>query len=133
MEHLVFNPWPFAWTCVFILLDVIVGLCKAFATGTYDSSKMRAGLWHKTGMLAIIVLAYALQAASGFLDFSALGLDPGFTVPVAEVIAAYIVLMETGSVIESVGVINPELRGTKLLMFFGQKVDRTEEEADDAD
>lgn len=130
MEHLVLSPWPFAWVCVFIMLDVIVGLCKAFATGTYASDKMRSGLWHKTGMLAIIVLAYALQAASGFLDFSAIGLEPGFTVPVAEVIAGYIVLMETGSVIESVGVINPELRGTKLLRLFGQHIEGVCTDAD---
>lgn len=132
MEHLCLNPWPFAWVCVFVTLDVIVGLCKAFATGTYDSSKMRSGLWHKSGVLAVTVLAYALEAASGFLDFAALGIE-GFTVPVASVIAGYVVLMETGSIIESVGVINPELKGTKLLKFFGQQVKSIGEEVDDAD
>lgn len=130
MENLCLSPWPFAWVCAFVLLDVIVGLCKAFATGTYDSGKMRSGLWHKTGVLAVIVLAYALQAASGFLDFSALGMEADFTVPVAEVVAGYVVLMETGSIIESVGVINPELRGTKLLKLFGQAAPQ---EADDGD
>ena len=123
MEYLsTLSPWPIIWVCIFVLLDIIVGLCKAFATGTYDSSKMRAGLWHKTGVLAVTVLAYALEACSGFLDFAALGIE-GFTVPVSPVVAAYVVLMETGSIIESIGVINPELRGTKLLRLFGQKAE----------
>lgn len=129
MEHIALSPWPFAWVCVFVLLDVIVGLCKAFATGTYDSKKMRSGLWHKSGVLAVTVLAYALEAASGFLDFGALGIE-GFQVPVASVIAGYVVLMETGSVIESVGVINPELRGTRLLRLFGQHIEAVEEVGD---
>lgn len=129
MEHIALSPWPFAWVCVFVLLDVIVGLCKAFATGTYDSKKMRSGLWHKSGVLAVTVLAYALEAASGFLDFGALGIE-GFQVPVASVIAGYVVLMETGSVIESVGVINPELRGTRLLRLFGQRLEEVEEVGD---
>ena len=129
MEHIALSPWPFAWVCIFVLLDVIVGLCKAFATGTYDSKKMRSGLWHKSGVLAVTVLAYALEAASGFLDFGALGIE-GFQVPVASVIAGYVVLMETGSVIESVGVINPELRGTRLLRLFGQRLEEVEEVGD---
>lgn len=104
------NVYAVLAVLVFIGMDVVSGMIKAFSTTGFDSSVMRQGFYHKIGE----VLAVGLLAAADFylpivgvnvnVSFSAIG-------------CAYFVLMEIGSVIENIGTINPELVGplTKIL------------------
>lgn len=112
------SPVPLVFVCIMVVLDIVTGLIKAVSTKSYSSEKMRDGLWHKSGIIATIMLAYVLQVATGMLDFSALGFEPDFTVPLTTVAAVYIVVMETGSIIESIGVINPELQDNWFMRLF---------------
>mgnify|MGYP002626205992 CR=1 FL=1 len=112
------NAMPLLIVCGFALFDVLVGLVKAFATDGFKSEKMRRGLWHKTALVAVMVLAMALELATQTMDFSAVGLDIGASLPVSPFVAAYIVLMETGSILESACEINPDLKGTALFKKF---------------
>lgn len=114
------NALPLLIVCGFVLFDVIVGLTKAFATGTYESSKMRQGMWHKAAILAVTILAYALEAATGMMDFSIIGWEPGTTLPIVGAVTAYIVIMEAGSILESAVIINPDLGGKGLFKLFGK-------------
>lgn len=113
------NALPFLIVCGFVLYDLTTGICKAFATNTFDSTKMREGLWHKAAILSVMVLAYAFEIATGMMDFTVIGWEPGTTLPVSVVVATYIVLMETGSGIENIVQINPELAGKGFWRFFG--------------
>lgn len=100
----------FGAVLVFILLDIVSGLVKAFATTGFDSSIMRKGAYHKIGE----VLAVCLMAAADYylpmvgvavgVSFSAIG-------------CAYFVVMEIGSVLENIGLINPELAGPLSKIF----------------
>ena len=110
---------PFLVVCVFVALDIIFGLIKAFATHTYQSSKMRDGLWHKSAVIGITILAYALQIVTAMMDFSVVGIEAGTSVPITLAVTAYIVLMEVGSILESIVTINPELGGRGLMRHFG--------------
>ena len=114
------NALPLLIVCGFVLFDVIVGLVKAFATESYQSSKMRQGMWHKAAILAVTVLAYALEAATGMMDFSISGWEPGTTIPIVGAVTAYVVIMEAGSILESAVTINPELGGKGLFKLFGK-------------
>ena len=94
----------------FIALDVVTGIIKAFSTGSYRSLKMREGLVHK--------LTECVAVAFGILvDYSLpiIGVTISFSMFSALVI--YVVLMESGSIIENVGVISPAL-GAKLSSLF---------------
>lgn len=48
--------------CMLILLDLIFGMAAAAKNGEFESSKVRQGLWHKTGELALIMLAMIIDA-----------------------------------------------------------------------
>lgn len=87
---------------VFILLDIITGLIKAIATGTYSSSVMRQGLFHKLG--EIICLFFGV-----FVDYALPSLGVVLPFHVSSAIIIYIAIMETGSIIENIGMINPDL------------------------
>lgn len=104
------NVYAVLAVMMFIGLDVISGMAKAFFTTGFDSSVMRQGFYHKLGE----VLAVGLLVAADFclpivgvnvkVSFSAIG-------------CAYFALMEIGSIIENIGTINPELVGPLTKIF----------------
>lgn len=101
----------FVVTGAFILLDMITGLVKAFKEKAYTSSIMREGLFHKAGSIMVVCFGWLVDYAQTFLDI-------GVTVPVTLAVCTYIVLMEIGSIIENVCVINPQILPDKLKQYF---------------
>ena len=81
--------WVFLLPLVLMAADVVTGWIQASVNGTWDSTKMRKGLFRKSGELLIIVVAYVIYEAI------ALPVD----VPVF--ISAYVVIMEILSVLEN--------------------------------
>lgn len=98
-------------TGAFIALDFVTGLVKSFKNHDYKSVKMRAGLWHKCGNIICIIFGMLVDYAQTFVDI-------GVTVPVAGAICTYIILMESGSIIENIGEINPDIIPAKLKQYF---------------
>jgi len=69
--------------------DVITGWIQATINETWDSTKMRVGLYRKSGEILVIVIAYVIYAAVSLpVDM------PAF-------IAGYIIIMEIISVAEN--------------------------------
>ena len=69
--------------------DVVTGWIQATINETWDSTKMRVGLYRKSGEILVIVIAYVIYAAISLpIDM------PAF-------IAGYIIIMEIISVAEN--------------------------------
>ena len=100
----------------FMAFDIITGLLQAIANKTYQSSKMRVGLWHKISFVLIIALAVGLEFAQGYIDL-------GFTVPLVVPVCAYICMNEIGSIIENLALMNPKLVPAKLRELLNIKFD----------
>lgn len=81
--------WVFLLPLILMAADVVTGWIQASVNGTWDSTKMRKGLFRKSGELLIIVVAYVIYEAI------ALPVD----VPCC--ISAYVVIMEILSVMEN--------------------------------
>lgn len=81
--------WVFLLPLVLMAADVVTGWIQASVNGTWDSTKMRKGLFRKSGELLIIIVAYVIYEAI------ALPVD----VPVF--ISGYVVIMEILSVLEN--------------------------------
>ena len=101
----------------FILLDFITGLIKAFKNKEYTSTVMREGLYHKIGSLLVIAFGALVDYGQNFLDL-------GVNVPVGISVCAYVVLMEIGSIIENICLINPEIFPDKLKSYFKKLSDK---------
>lgn len=101
----------YVMTGAFILLDMITGLIKAFKEKNYTSTVMREGLFHKAGSILVIVFGCLVDYAQTYVEL-------GVTVPVAASVCAYIILMEIGSIIENVCVINPNILPEKIKEYF---------------
>lgn len=100
-------------TAFFIVLDMVSGIIKAFKNKEYNSSIMREGLFHKSGSVLCVVFGSLVDYAQGFVDL-------GVHIPIAVSVCAYIILMEIGSIIENVCVINPEILPEKLKEYFSK-------------
>lgn len=108
----------FLITGAFILLDFITGVIKAFVSKQFTSSIMRQGLFHKAGSILVVVFGALVDYAQPYIDL-------GVSIPVASTICLYICLMEIGSIIENVCVINPRIIPNKLQSYF-QKLNAEE-------
>ena len=81
--------WVLLLPAIMMAADIITGWIQATINGTWDSTKMRKGLYRKSGELLVILLAYAIYV--------------GISLPVdiPAFIAGYIVIMELLSVCEN--------------------------------
>lgn len=101
---------PFAIISAFMLFDILTGWLKAVKNGSFKSAKMKQGLYSKCGNLIALVFMYGLEHSLPYL-----GIDT--TIPLVKAVTTYIAVMETSSIFENLGVINPEL-GKKLSALF---------------
>lgn len=81
--------WAMLLPVILIGADILTGWIQASVNGTWDSTKMRKGLFRKSGELVILVLAYVIQTAV------ALPID------VFMFISIYVCIMELLSVLEN--------------------------------
>ena len=99
--------------CLFIVLDFVTGIIKAFKEKAYTSTIMREGLFHKCGSILCVAFGWLVDYTQSLVDI-------GVTVPVALSICVYIILMEIGSIIENVCAINPDIMPDKIKGFFAK-------------
>lgn len=93
----------FVTVASFILLDIITGLTASIKNGTYRSSVMREGLFHKLGEFLAVAFSYGCE-----YSFPIVGID--ISIPIAKTVLVYIIIMETGSIIENISKISPEVK-----------------------
>lgn len=89
-------------TLIMILLDLVFGFIGAIKEKNVQSTKLRDGLWHKSGFIGLIVLAYILQFAIERVDL-------GFEVPTVIAVCIYIIVTEAISIIENLCILNPKI------------------------
>lgn len=89
-------------------LDVVLGLAAAAHNNEVKSSKMREGLWHKTGELGVVAIGDVLDGA--ILG----GVDLGFSAPVTMVMLVYLIVNEALSCFENACKLNPQLAASPL-------------------
>ena len=96
----------------FIVFDIISGLVGAFMNGTYSSTKMRQGLFHKVGEILSICFSYACEYSLPFVGIEV-------NIPICQSVLVYIIIMEIGSIIENLTTISPELKAILSKTFKG--------------
>ena len=107
------DMWAMGGACTLMVLDIIAGLLRAITQGEFSSSKMREGLGHKATCLLVIMLAVVMQALA--LHITRM---PAF--PATAVICTYIIIMEVGSIWETVVLAYPALGNSALDELLGE-------------
>lgn len=109
----------FLIVCLFIIVDIITGLLKAFKQGEFTSSCMREGLFHKCGELLAVGFGTLCEYA-----FPLVGVT--LEIPLTKGIAIYIIFMETTSIVENLGAIAPAIAEILKSTFSKFKTDKEE-------
>lgn len=81
--------WVIILPLVMMAADVITGWIQASINGTWDSTKMRKGLFRKSGEIMVLLLAYVVHMAIAL------------PVNVPAFFSIYIIIMEVLSVAEN--------------------------------
>lgn len=98
---------------VFNGLDLITGIVGAIRNGDkIKSSKLRDGLFKKTGFIFCYTLAIVINYAGTFLTLP-------FGVDLVPVICTYAIVTEVVSIIENISKINPDILPDKLKELIG--------------
>lgn len=105
--------WIILLPLILIGADIITGWIQASVNGTWDSTKMRKGLYRKSGELLTILVAYTIQEA--------------VTMPidVTACISAYVIIMELLSIVE-----NLDRAGVPVPTFVRSKLGKVVKEID---
>lgn len=108
----------FAVVCVliFICFDIVSGFAYATKAKNISSQALREGFFHKFAIILLLFLAVLLNYVQGIFY---IGLD----IPLVEVSAGYLVIMEVISILENIGKINPELMDNPLFKLLEIAVD----------
>jgi toxin secretion/phage lysis holin len=107
---------PLILLFILVAMDFATGVIGAICNGVYNSSKMRQGLLHALTYVFAIALAIILQEISKFYD---LGLV--YTTALYALVYIWIVLTETGSILENLVKINPALADNKFMSIFANQ------------
>ena len=113
------DVWSIAGWGVLVVIDFLVGLLGAFIRGDFSSSVMRVGIGHKSMCALVVLLAAVLQVLAAHVTTL-----PIF--PAVSVVCVYLIIMEVGSVWETIVKTYPGLAGSKLEEFFEEFKDDDE-------
>ena len=90
----------FAWVCCMVL-DWISGSAAAAAKGDWSSAQARAGIWHKAGMIVVVLVAALADAVLGTVAAKVPGLSIEYTVLLLPLVLVWYILTELGSILEN--------------------------------
>lgn len=110
--------WLFLLPAIWIAVDIITGWIQASVNGTWDSTKMRKGLFRKGGEFLVVVIAFVTEYAIPVLQ----------DIHVARAASIYIVVMEILSVIE-----NLDQAGVPIPPFLHDRLKKIKDSADAGD
>ena len=89
-----------AWV-VCMALDWLSGSAAAAARGNWSSAVARAGIWHKGGMVLVVLVAAVADCVLGVAVRHLPGLEVPYTALVLPVILVWYIFTELGSIAEN--------------------------------
>ena len=111
-----------------MLLDYISGTFAACKSGEWSSAKAREGLWHKAGMIIVILVA---GIADIVMEVACTNLNLGiaYTGLVLPLVLAWYIITELGSVLENAVKLGVKIPGwlTNMLKISLKAVDKVGE------
>ena len=115
-----------------MVLDYLSGTMAAAKQGQWASAKAREGIWHKAGMVIVVVVAAGadllISAMLAYLPVKALPVD--YSGLVCPVVLCWYIVTELGSVAENAAALGAPVPAwlTKLLAAGSSALDKAGEE-----
>lgn len=111
---------PLLWLLLLVIVDFITGLIGHTMSEGFSSSKVREGLAHKFTYVIALVLCLILEKIMEYYD-----LPMVYAGVLYSLTYVWIVITETGSILENLVLINPDMADNSFMRIFDRR-----EEAD---
>lgn len=111
---------PLLWLMLLVIVDFITGLIGHTIREGFSSSKVREGLAHKFTYVIALVLCLILERIMEYCE-----LPMVYAGVLYSLTYVWIVVTETGSILENLVLINPDLADNSFMRIFDRR-----EEAD---
>ena len=108
--------WVLLLPLILMSADIVTGWIQATINNTWDSTKMRTGLFRKSGEMLVIVIAYVISVAIAL------------PVDIPAWIAVYICIMEVISVCE-----NLDQAGVPMPVWITRRLKKVAKDLSDGD
>ena len=89
-----------AWV-VSMAVDWLSGSSAAMQAGEWSSAKARSGIWHKAGMIVVVLVAALADQVLALVLANIPGLPIEYTVLLLPVVLVWYILTELGSILEN--------------------------------
>ena len=119
------------WVSV-MLLDYITGSAAAAKSGEWSSAKARDGIWHKAGMIVVVIVAAGADLLISLVleNITAIQLPFEYAGMICPIVLVWYVVTELGSIAENAVAMGAPVPGwlTKLLQVSKDAIDNAGEQ-----
>ena len=84
-----------------MVVDYISGSSAAMKAGQWSSAQARAGIWHKAGMIVVVIVAAVADNVLSLVVASIPSISIEYTVLLLPVVLVWYILTELGSILEN--------------------------------
>ena len=114
-----------AWVAC-MALDWLSGSAAAASRGEWSSAAARAGIWHKAGMLVVVLVSALTDAVLGMAAANLPGLELPFDGVVLPVVLVWYIFTELGSIAENAAAMGAPVPGwlVKILAEGKEKAEK---------
>lgn len=84
-----------------MVVDYISGSSAAMKAGQWSSAKARGGIWHKAGMIVVVIVAAVADSVLSLVVASIPGISIEYTVLLLPMVLVWYILTELGSILEN--------------------------------
>ena len=84
-----------------MVVDYISGSSAAMKAGQWSSAQARAGIWHKAGMIVVVIVAAVADNVLSLVVASVPGISIEYTVLLLPMVLVWYILTELGSILEN--------------------------------
>ena len=89
-----------AWVAC-MAVDYVSGSTAAMQAGQWSSARARSGIWHKAGMIVVVLVAALADAVLGTVAAKVPALPIEYTVLLLPMVLMWYILTELGSILEN--------------------------------
>ena len=89
-----------AWVAC-MAVDWLSGSSAAMQAGQWSSARARGGIWHKAGMIVVVVVAAVADSVLSLVVASIPGISIEYTVLLLPMVLVWYILTELGSILEN--------------------------------
>lgn len=107
---------PLLWLLLLVIVDFITGLIGHTMREGFSSSNVRKGLVHKFAYVIALLLCLILEKIMEYYDLPMI-----YAGALYSLTYVWIVITETGSILENLVLINPDLADNSFMRIFDRR------------